>query len=128
MKKTIRLVAVLMIVAMLAVSLTSCSKMLSGKYVAEIEIPFLGESTVVYEFIGNKVTYTATSKGAFGSEKTETKTGTYEIMEDNDDPSKLVIAFEFEGEDRYTRSFSEGENVDGEKIITIGGVDYKKSK
>ena len=128
MKKTIRLVAVLMIVAMLAVSLTSCSKMLSGKYVAEIEIPFLGESTVVYEFIGNKVTYTATSKGAFGGEKTETKTGTYEIMEDNDDPSKLVIAFEFEGEDRYTRSFSEGENVDGEKIITIGGVDYKKSK
>ena len=128
MKKTIRLVAVLMIVAMLAVSLTSCSKMLSGKYVAEIEIPFLGESTVVYEFSGNKVTYTATSKGTFGSEKTETKTGTYEIMEDNDDPSKLVIAFEFEGEDRYTRSFSEGENVDGEKIITIGGVDYKKSK
>lgn len=128
MKKTIRLVAVLMIVAMLAVSLTSCSKMLNGKYVAEMEIPFLGESTVVYEFTGNKVTYTATSKGAFGSEKTETKTGTYEIMEDNDDPSKLVIAFEFEGEDRYTRSFSEGENVDGEKIITIGGVDYKKSK
>ena len=128
MKKTIRLVAVLMIVAMLAVSLTSCSKMLSGKSVAEIEIPFLGESTVVYEFSGNKVTYTATSKGTFGSEKTETKTGTYEIMEDNDDPSKLVIAFEFEGEDRYTRSFSEGENVDGEKIITIGGVDYKKSK
>lgn len=128
MKKTIRLVAVLMIVAMLAVSLTSCSKMLSGKYVAEIEVPFLGESTVVYEFSGNKVTYTATSKGTFGTEKTETKTGTYEIMEDNDDPSKLVIAFEFEGEDRYTRSFSEGENVDGEKIITIGGIDYKKSK
>lgn len=128
MKKTIRLVAVLMIVAMLAVSLTSCSKMLSGKYVAEIEIPFLGESTVVYEFIGNKVTYTATSKGTFGTEKTETKTGTYEIMEDNDDPSKLVIAFEFEGEDRYTRSFSEGENVDGEKIITIGGIDYKQTK
>ncbi len=126
MKKTIRLVAVLMIVAMLAVSLTSCSKMLSGKYVSETDAGFIGESTEVYEFSGNKVTYTSTTD-MLGKESTTTKTGTYEIMEDNDDPEKLVIAFEFEGEDRYTRSFSEGENVDGEKIITIGGVDYKKA-
>ena len=128
MKKTIRLVAVLMIVAMLAVSLTSCSKMLSGKYVSESGIGDLAGARTVYEFNGNKVTMTITTSNFITGESTESKTGTYEIMEDNDDPSKLVIAFEFEGEDRYTRSFSEGENVDGEKIITIGGIDYKKSK
>ncbi len=128
MKKTIRLVAVLMIVAMLAVSLTSCSKMLSGKYVSESGIGDLVGARTVYEFKGNKVTMTITTSNIITGESTESKTGTYEIMEDNDDPDKLVIAFEFEGEDRYTRSFSEGENVDGEKIITIGGVDYKKSK
>ena len=128
MKKTIRLVAILMIVAMLAVSLTSCSKMLYGKYVAEGGLGDLAGAKTVYEFIGNKVTVTTTTNNFITGEKTTTKTGTYEIMEDNDDPSKLIIAFEFEGEDRYTRSFSEGENVDGEKIITIGGVDYKKAE
>ena len=55
------------------------------------------------------------------------KEGKYEIMEDNDDPSKLVIAFEFDGEERVTYSFSQGE-MDGEKIIKISGIEFKKVK
>ena len=128
MKKTIKLLAVVMVVAMLALALVSCAKTLNGKYTSESGLGDLAGSRTVYEFTGNKVTMTVTTSTILTGESTTIKTGTYEIMEDNDDPSKLVIAFEFEGEDRYTRSFSEGENVDGEKIITIGGIDYKQTK
>ena len=49
MKKTIKLVAVVMVVAMLALSLVSCGKMLVGKYSATFDIGIY-EATTTYEF------------------------------------------------------------------------------
>ena len=49
-------------------------------------------------------------------------------MEDNKNPDNLVIVFTFDGKRADPVSFSEGKNADGEKIITIGGVDFKQSK
>ena len=128
MKQTIRILAVFMIIAMLSVSLVACSKRLSGKWVAEGDFMGIVGSKTVLEFSGQKVTKTTTSSNFITGESSTTVEGTYEIMEDNDNPDKLVIAFEFEGQDRYTASFSEGENADGERIITIGGIDFKQSK
>lgn len=128
MKKTIKILAVVMIIAMLSVVIVGCSKKLSGKWVSDPSgLGEVASSKTVYEFSGKKVTMTVTST-FMGKDSTETLEGTYEIMEDNDNPDKLVIAFEFEGKDRYTVSFSEGKNADGDKIITIGGVDFKQSK
>ena len=128
MKKTIRILAVVMIIAMLSVTFVGCSKMLSGKWVSEGSgLGELASAKTVYEFFGSKVTKTVTTT-LMGNDSTETFEGKYEILKDNNNPDKLVIAFEFEGKDRYTLSFSEGKNADGEKIITIGGIDFKQSK
>ena len=123
MKKTVRLLAVLMIVAMLSVSLASCSNTLSGKYSSTVDIALYKETTT-YEFgLFGSVTRTVV-KEVIGSdpETTETK-GKYEIAEDQDDPDKLVIIFEFEGEERTTKSFVQGTEGDV-KYIKIGGVQH----
>ena len=124
MKKTIRILAVFMVIAMLSVSLVSCSKMITGKYRAN----FFGvETTFEFGAFGKVTKTTVIPKTIFTDEETVVKEGKYEIMEDNDDPSKLVIAFEFEGEERVTYSFSQGE-MDGEKIIKISNIEFKKVK
>ncbi len=127
MKRTIKLVAVVMVVAMLALALVSCAKTLNGKYTAEANWG-LGETTYTYDFtVGGKVTRTTTTDTLFGNPETKTAEGKYEIMEDNNDPQKLVIAFEFEGEERVTYSFSEG-TLDGEKVIIINGTTFTQVK
>ena len=124
MKKTIRILAVFMVIAMLSVSLVSCSKMIIGKYSAN----FFGvETTFEFGAFGKVTKTTVIPKTIFTDEETVVKEGKYEIMEDNDDPSKLVIAFKFDGEERVTYSFSQGE-MDGEKIIKISGIEFKKVK
>ncbi|MBO5714927.1 MAG: hypothetical protein J6S23_00855 [Clostridia bacterium] len=128
MKKTVKILAVVMILAMISVMFVGCSKILSGKYVAEGDFMGLAGSKTVLEFSGKNVTRTVTTSNILTGESTKTSKGTYEIMKDNDNPDALIIAFEFEGEDRYTKSFSEGKNADGEKVITIGGIDFKQSK
>ena len=127
MKKTIKLLAVVMVIAMLAISLVSCAKTLNGKYSAEVNWG-LGETTITYEFgFGGKVTKTTLTNSLFGEPKTVVVEGKYEIMEDNNNPEKYVIAFEFENEDRVTYSYSEG-NIDGEKVIIINGSTFTKVK
>ena len=127
MKKTIKLLAVVMVIAMLTLSLASCGKVLTGKYSAEVNWG-LGETTITYEFgIGGKVTKTTVSDSLFGDPETSVAEGKYEIVEDNDNPDKLIIAFEFEGEDRVTYSYSEG-TIDGEKVIIINGSTFTKVK
>ena len=124
MKKTIRILAVFMIIAMLSVSFVSCSNMITGKYRAN----FFGvETTFEFDMFGKVTKTTFIPKTIFTEEETIVKEGKYEIMEDNDDPSKLVIAFEFDGEERVTYSFSQGE-MDGEKIIKISNIEFKKVK
>ena len=124
MKKTIKLLAVIMVVAMLALALVSCAKTISGKYSAEVDWTIVS-GKVTYEFKGNDVTMTTTS-GIFGFEKSETETGTYEIVESEENPDKLVIKFTF-GDQTATYSYSEGE-LDGEKIIIINGTTFTKVK
>lgn len=123
MKKTIKLVAIVMVVAMLAIFLVSCGKMLSGTYSAEMDA-LVFKGTVTYEFgLFGKVTRTTVSKVIFGEPETVVTEGKYEIMEDPQNPDQLVIAFEFENEDRTTASFVQG-NEGGTKYIKIGGVQY----
>ena len=124
MKRTIKLVAVVMVVAMLALALVSCAKTLNGKYTAEVNWVVMS-GKVTYEFKGNDVTMTTTS-GILGFEKNDTKTGTYEIVESEENPDKLVIKFTF-GEDTDTYSYSEGV-LDGEKIIIINGTTFTQVK
>ena len=115
---------ILILVLALPVSLVSCSKMVTGKYSAT----FLGvETTFEFGVLGSVTKTTVIPKTIFTDEETVVKKGKYEIMEDNENPEKLVIAFEFEDEERVTYSFSQGE-IDGEKIIIIAGVEFSKVK
>ena len=124
MKKIVKILAVFMIISMLSVSLVSCSKMVTGKYSAT----FLGvETTFEFGVLGSVTKTTVIPKTIFTDEETVVKKGKYEIMEDNENPEKLVIAFEFEDEERVTYSFSQGA-IDGEKIIIIAGVEFSKVK
>ena len=124
MKKTIKLLAVVMVVAMLALALVSCAKTLNGKYTSEVDWGIV-KGKVTDEFKGNDVTMTTTT-GIAGFEKSETETGTYEIVESEENADKLVIKFTF-GDDTTTYSYSEGE-LDGEKIIIINGTTFTKVK
>ena len=126
MKKTIKLLAVFMIIAMLSISLMSCN-VVTGKYSAELDI-VLFKGTVTYEFgILGSVTRTTVTKVMFGDPETVVTEGKYEIMEDPQNPENLIIAFEFEGEERTTHSYVTGAEGDV-KYIKIDGVQYNEVK
>lgn len=124
MKKTFRFFAIVMIIATLALTLASCSKILTGKYSAEVDWGIIS-GKVSYEFKGKNVTMTIVT-GIVGFEKSEVIEGTYEITESVEEEGKLVIKFTF-GDETSTYSFSE-DKVDGEKVIIINGTTFKKSK
>lgn len=112
-----------MMIAVLATSLVSCSKILNGSY----ENNTLGNTTYTFEGKNFTKVYSASVLGADVSKKTE---GTYEITEDEEDESKLVIKLTYtEGEETttVTYSFVEGEE-NGEKYIKIDGVKYTAVK
>ncbi|MBQ9085561.1 MAG: hypothetical protein IJY47_00065 [Clostridia bacterium] len=111
MKKSVRILAVLMVALMLCLTLASCGKKLSGKYSAEA----LG-SGATYEFKGSKVTITVKVLGAeVGSAE-----GTYEIKDD-----KITFTFESEDDDvkKYDGTFDFEEKEDS---IKIGVLEYEK--
>ena len=124
MKKTIRILSAVMVIAMLALTLVACGKTLNGKYSSEVDWGIV-KGEVTYEFKGKNVTMT-TVTGIVGFEKTDVQEGTYEITKSAEDSSKLVIKFTF-GDNTTTYSFSEG-TVDGEKVIIINGTNFKRSK
>ena len=111
MKKSIRVLALVMALTMVLFVFASCGKKLSGKYSAEV----LG-SGATYEFKGSKVTITVKLLGSsvFDAE------GTYKI--DGDE-----ITFTFESDDKeadeYNGTFDFEEKEDS---IKIGIVEYKK--
>jgi hypothetical protein len=120
MKRTIKLVAVVMVVAMLALALVSCAKTLSGTYEADV--------------MGTKISYTfekdtfvkKTTTNVFGADVTTTEEGTYEIKEDPNNADKLVIVLTTTKDDTTVSkeySFSEGQ-LDGSKFIVIDGRNY----
>ena len=126
MKKTIRLLAVLMIVAILSLCLASCGKILAAKYSAGIDLGVLGYSNVTYNFrMFGIVTRTTSSESILTDASSEVVEGKYEIVEDPENPDQLLIILEFEGEERTVSSFSEGVE-DGVEYIKIGGIKYEK--
>lgn len=121
MKKTIRILAVFIVIAMLSITLVSCSKTLSGKYSNNI-----GGVETTYEFgLFGKVTRTVFIPGVISDGETIVKQGKYEISK-NDDNS-FEITLEFDGEGSETHSFSQGEE-NGEKYIRIGIWEFKKTR
>lgn len=120
MKKTARILVVVMMIAVLATSLVSCSKILNGSW----ESNTLGTTT--YTFEGKN--YTKTYALSVGVDISKTEAGTYEIKEDPEDSSKLIISFTTGDDSDSTTvscSFAEGEE-NGVKYIKIDGVKYTK--
>lgn len=111
MKKSIRVLALVMALTMVLFVFASCGKKLSGKYSAEV----LGTGAT-YEFKGSKVTITVK---ALGSSVLEVE-GTYKIDDD-----KITFTFESDDEDadKYNGTFDFEEKEDS---IKIGLVEYKK--
>jgi hypothetical protein len=123
MKKTTRLLSALLIVCMLAFSLSSCGKILMGKYFADVDLIVLS-GKVTYEFgIFGTVTRTTVSEAILGDPEIVVTEGKYEISENPEKPEQLIIVFEFEGEERQTSSFAQGEE-NGVKYIKIDGIQY----
>ena len=114
MKKTIRILSAVMVIAMLALALVSCSKVIFGKYSNELTF-------TTYEFQFNKVIKTTEIAGF-----AKTVEGTYKISESSETEGDLVITFTFDDETE-THSFSKGEE-NGVKYIKIGLFQYNEVK
>ncbi|MBQ7384252.1 MAG: hypothetical protein IJV72_05625 [Clostridia bacterium] len=122
MKKSVKVLALVMVALMLCMSLASCAKKLSGSYKGEINV-VLASYEVVYEFKGDKVTVTRQIESLIGDSEPFVLEGTYEIIEDDD--GELKIKFEYEKDDDVikggTFDFEEGDGY-----IKIAGVKYEK--
>ena len=127
MKKSVKILAVVMLFAMLSLTLVSCTNTLSGKYSAEVNIG-IAELTVTYEFgpFGT-VTRTSVSDSIISDEDTEVTKGKYEIFEDPENPDQLLISLEFEGEEKEVSSFVKG-TENGVDYIRIGIIKYELVK
>lgn len=118
MKKTARILVVIMMIAILTMSLASCAKTLKGSY----SNTTIGNTT--YTFDGNNYTKTWTVS-VLGTDVSKTEKGTYEITEEDD---QLYITFtvtEGETSESTKVTLSEGEE-DGVKYIKISDVKFTK--
>ncbi len=111
MKKSVRIIALVMALLMVTLALTACGTMLSGTYSAEI-----ADTGKTYEFKGNKVTVTYKLLGA----EVYTYDGTYKIKDD-----KITITIESDDKDAkdISGTFDFEKTDDG---IKIGVAEYKK--
>ena len=111
MKKSIRILAVVLALMMVTVVFASCAKTIKGTYSAEVDVVVL-KYTATYEFSGKNVTVTKVVNPLLGEAKTYTIEGTYEIIENDDDT--MDIKFEFKTEDDHIKSgtfdFEQGED------------------
>ena len=122
MKKSIRILAVVMALLMVTVVFASCAKTIKGTYSAEVDVVVL-KYTATYEFSGKNVTVTKVVNPLIGESKTYTIEGTYEIIENDDDT--MDIKFEFKTEDEHIKSGT-FDFEQGEDFIKIGIVKYNK--
>ena len=128
MKKTfVRAFSLALVAVMLICTLASCSKIISGTYVAEIGGELAGYSAS-YTFSGKKVTVEKEAT-IVGFSNTVTLEGTYEIAENDDGDLTITLTFETEDDDvkSGTFPFSQGEE-DGVKYIKIAGIKYTEKK
>ena len=122
MKKSIRILAVVLAMLMVSFVFASCGKTISGTYEAEVDIKIM-KYTATYEFSGSKVNVTKKTTTILGTVDTVEFAGTYEIAKNDD--GTMEITFEFETEDDQIKSgtfaFEEGEDY-----IKIGVIQYNK--
>lgn len=90
MKKQVRILAFVLLAAMLCLGLASCGKKLSGKYEATV----LGTGTTL-EFSGSKVTITLKALGA----ELASVEGKYSIKDEK-------ITFEFDSDEEDVKAFN----------------------
>ena len=121
MKKSIRILAVVMALLMVTVVFASCAKTIKGTYSAEVDVVVL-KYTATYEFSGKKVEITKTAT-LLGQSKTTTLEGTYEIAEKDDGTMEITISLETSDDDIKSGTFTFEE---GEDYIKIGLVKYDK--
>ncbi|MBQ3041011.1 MAG: hypothetical protein IJD42_05360 [Clostridia bacterium] len=113
MKKTLRIVALMLVLVMSVCALASCGVKLSGEYKESLT------GNITYEFSGSK--YTQTIDNIIGNDTVIE--GKYEIDED---AGKITFTYEVDGEEKTsTENFSQGEE-DGVKYIKIGVLKYNK--
>ena len=122
MKKTIRILSVVLALMMVTCMLASCGKTIKGAYSAEVDVLVL-KYTATYEFSGKNVTVTRVVNPLIGDAQTFTIEGTYEIIENDDDT--MDIKFEFKTDDDYIKSGT-FDFEQGEDYIKIGMVKYTK--
>lgn len=122
MKKSIRILALIMVLALGMVMLASCAKTISGTYEGEVDAVIL-KYTATYEFSGSKVTITKKTTTLLGTVDSVTFDGSYEIAENDD--GTMEITFTLDNEDEQIKSgtytFEEGEDY-----IKIGLFKYTK--
>ena len=122
MKKSIRIMAVVMALLMVTLVFASCGKTIKGTYKAEVGLGGLAGYTATYTFSGSKVEITKTGTLA-GMSNTTTMTGTYEITEKDDGSMEITITLDSEDDDIKSGTFTFEE---GEDFIKIGLVKYDK--
>ena len=133
MKKIVSLALVCIMLLGSVLALSSCGKIVTGKY--EADITAIGTGVVItYEFSGlNKVTVTSKAKVIGFSSEPVVITGTYKIAEDEDGNS--TITFDYDDDKEAEGAEKEGVAVpfgtgddDGVKYVRIGGVKFKQVK
>ena len=123
MKKFVKVISALLVLAALCTVFASCAKTISGKYTND-DLDFgIYSYKVTYNFSGSKVTITKTSSGIISGSNTTTIEGKYEIVE-NDNGMEITFTFETADDDikSGTYSFEEGDG-----FIKIAGIKYTKA-
>ena len=108
MKKTVKILALVMVAAMLCCVLASCGNTLKGTYKSD---SFLGIADVSYTFDGDTVSIKGAANLGFFTTETDALEGTYKIED-----GKIVFTF---GETVKECSFEKGEDY-----IKIDGSTY----
>ena len=131
MKKTMKILTLVMALVLVCCVFASCANTLSGTYSAEAG-GALASGKISLTFSGKNVTIT-TVAGIVGFTSTSEVEGTYEIAEAADGSQTITITVEgdAEGEAKSvlgTQSFSKGKDANGNDTITVGILTLTKAK
>ena len=122
MKKTAKILALVLAVSMLCIVFASCGKTISGTYKFDATVLDSGVVTT-YKFSGSKVSLTVDTKVLGNVTSSDTFEGKYEIAEAESGDLQITFTFEDSDAEKYnlTQTFEEGDGT-----IKIGLVTYTK--